>query len=365
MPRLIRMHSNEMEDVPQIKSGEICGIFGVECSSGDTFCSASDKEFAPTMMSMHVPEPVVSLAIHPKDGISKFSQFSKALSRFQREDPTFRVSQDAESKETIISGMGELQLQVYTERMKREYGCEVVAGNPKVNFRETINKKQSFEYLHKKQTGGSGQYAKIIGWIEPVTKEELEEHQQSTNQKTSINYIFENQIVDNALDPNYIVAVQKGLADAINQGPLTGHPVLGLKFVLTGGQMHPVDSSEMAFKTATKFGFRKAFLDADPSIMEPVMSVEVQGPAEYNQAMLSLLNQRKGIVENTVVNDGYCTHFAAVPLKDMFGFSSAIRSVTQAKGEYSMEFREHAAMSQFSMSQVLAEYEKDSTNKKK
>ena len=247
VPRLVRMHSEEMEDVSEAKAGEIVALFGVDCKSGDTFTSG-DVNLA--MTSMKVPEPVMSLAVSPKSR-AEAANFSKALSRFQREDPTFKVRLDEESGQTIISGMGELHLDIYIERMKREYKCEVDVGEPRVNYRECITQRATFDYLHKKQSGGSGQYGRVVGYVEP-----LEEGNQDV--------VFENGIIGNAISPGYILACDKGFKEAAQTGGLIGHPVEGIKIVLTDGASHAVDSSEMAFKLAALAAFRTVFEKAKP-----------------------------------------------------------------------------------------------------
>ena len=240
--RLVRMHSNEMEEIHEAQAGDIFAIFGIECSTGDTFTD----NLQITMESMHIPEPVMSLSIKPKktDTISKFM---KALKRFQREDPTFRISQNEETEEMIISGMGELHLQIYAERIRREYDVDVHVGNPNVNYRESISIKGDYNYLHKKQSGGAGQYAKIIGYMEP-TIDDFE------NAEDTGNY-FADETGGENIPKEYVPAIEKAFHEACRKGPLTGSPVIGCKFVLQNGQTHPVDSSSLAFSIATKYAF--------------------------------------------------------------------------------------------------------------
>ena len=256
VPRTVRMHSADMEDVNEVGAGEICAMFGVECNTGDTFC---DPGVNLAMTSMFVPNPVISLAVTPTENKNS-AKFSKALQRFKREDPTFQVHQDPESGETIISGMGELHLEIYLERMNREYECPVTTGKPRVAYKEAINKRSEFNYLHKKQTGGSGQFGKVIGYIEPIgDDEEIEE-----------NFVFENQMIGNNIPPEYITAIHKGFEEATNNGPLCGHQVQKVRVVLQDGAAHAVDSSEMAFKLASQYAFREAVSGANPSILEPL-----------------------------------------------------------------------------------------------
>ncbi|CAI2187636.1 14871_t:CDS:10, partial [Funneliformis geosporum] len=315
IPRLVRMHSNEMEDVNEVGAGEICAMFGVECSSGDTF---TDGTIAYTMTSMFVPDPVISLAIKPK--IKDAPNFSKALNKFQREDPTFRVTYDLESKETIISGMGELHLDIYIERMRREYNVDCVTGKPQVAFRETITSKSKFDYTHKKQTGGAGQYGKVVGYIEPMPIVEDEEEQLTS---------FENRVVGGHIPTQFIPAVEKGFYDALEKGGLIGHPVKDVRFVLLDGQHHAVDSSEYAFRLAAQYAFREAFLKANPVILEPIMNVSVTSPIEFQGTVIGNLNKRKGTILDTDVHEDYFVVTAEVSLNNMFGYSSDLRSATQ------------------------------------
>lgn len=325
LPRLVRMHSNEMEDVASVGPGEIVATFGVECASGDTFTDGSVKY---AMETMFVPDPVISYSIKPK-GTGQADKFGRALGRFQREDPTFRVHTDGETGETIISGMGELHLDIYVERLKREYDMEVVTGEPRVNYRETISNKGEFNYLHKKQSGGAGQYGRVVGYIEPMPEDSEE------------NFEFVNGILGNAITPDYISACRKGFEECMKKGALTGHPVQGVRVVLTDGQDHPVDSSDLAFRAAARGGFRQAFQNANGQVLEPIMDVEVMVPTEFQGTAIGLLNKRKGQLYNQEAGDMNVTLQCHVPLAAMFGFSTDLRSVTQGKGEFTMEYLRH------------------------
>ncbi|KAJ3804432.1 P-loop containing nucleoside triphosphate hydrolase protein [Lentinula aff. lateritia] len=326
VPRLVRMHSNEMEDVSSIGPGEICAMFGVECSSGDTF---TDGETSFSMTSMYVPEPVISLAIKSK-GIET-PNFSRALNRFQKEDPTFRVHIDHESKETIISGMGELHLEIYVERMRREYNVDCITGKPRVAFRETITSRADFNYTHKKQTGGAGQYAKVIGYIEPMQPDE------ETGKDTE----FVNDILGGAIPEGYFPGVEKGFFEALEKGTLSGNVISGCRLVLIDGGYHIVDSSELAFRIATIGAFREAYKLANPVILEPIMTVEVIAPVEFQSAVIGGLNTRRGTIIDSEVRDDEFTCIAEVALNDMFGYSNQLRGSTQGKGEFSMEYKTH------------------------
>ncbi|KAJ2923446.1 hypothetical protein H1R20_g13648, partial [Candolleomyces eurysporus] len=296
VPRLVRMHNDEMEDVDSIGPGEICAMFGVECSSGDTF---TDGTTSFSMTSMFVPDPVISLSIKPKG--QETPNFSRALNRFQKEDPTFKVHIDQESKETIISGMGELHLEIYVERMRREYNVDCTTGKPRVAFRETVTQRAEFNFTHKKQTGGAGQYAKVMGFIEPM----------------------------------------EGFYEALEKGTLSGNPITGVRFVLKDGAFHAVDSSELAFRLAAIGAFREAFKQAAAIMLEPVMTVEVVAPSEFQSQVIGGLNTRRGTIVDSEVRDDEFTAVAEVALNDMFGYSNQLRGSTQGKGEFSMEYKHH------------------------
>jgi elongation factor G len=340
VPRLVRMHSNEMNDIETTSAGDIVALFGVECSSGDTF---TDESINYTMTSMHVPDAVISLAVSPKDK-QNATQFSKALNRFTKEDPTFRVHRDEESAQTIISGMGELHLEIYIERMKREYACEVISGKPQVAYREAIGLHSEFSYTHRKQTGGSGQYGKVAGYIEPLPAEH------------PTGYEFEDDITGGAIPREFIAACDKGFREAMKKGPLIGFPIVGVKCLINDGASHPVDSSEIAFRTAALMGFREAYAQAKPTILEPIMRVEVQFPEEFQGAVMGQLNQRRGTIISSEKQEGFVQAMAEVPLNDMFGYSTDLRSATQGKGEFTMEFQKYAEVPKQAREVMIAEY---------
>ncbi|XP_048422802.1 elongation factor G-2, mitochondrial [Pyrus x bretschneideri] len=340
VPRLVRMHSNEMEDIQEAHAGQIVAVFGVDCASGDTFTDGSVKY---TMTSMSVPEPVMSLAVQP---VSKDSggQFSKALNRFQKEDPTFRVGLDPESGQTIISGMGELHLDIYVERIRREYKVDATVGKPRVNFRETVTQRAEFDYLHKKQSGGQGQYGRVCGYIEPLPAD------------SQTKFEFENIIVGQAIPSNFIPAIEKGFKEAANSGSLIGHPVEHVRIVLTDGASHAVDSSELAFKLAAIYAFRKCYTAARPVILEPVMLVELKVPIEFQGTVAGDLNKRKGIIIGNDQEGDDSVITAQVPLNNMFGYSTSLRSMTQGKGEFTMEYKEHSPVSNDVQAQLVKNY---------
>ena len=331
LSRIVRMHSDDMEDITEAGSGEVVAMFGVDCKSMDTFSDGS-MNFA--LSSMFVPEPVMSLSVKPKDNNLQ-NQFAKALSKFTKEDPTLRIRYDPETRETVISGMGELHLEVYVERMLREYNVECITGQPNVNYKETIGKKVEYDFLHKKQTGGAGQYARVIGYIEPLDEEERAEANASN--------LFENRCIGMNIPQEYYTSCEKGANDAFAEGALVGGQLEGVKVVLQDGASHAVDSSDMAFRICMAKAVRTAMKTAKPSILEPVMTVEVDVPAEFQGAVVGGLNRRMGMIQNSDMNDdgSGIKITAEVPLANMFGYSTELRSQTQGKGEFSMEYFKH------------------------
>jgi len=340
VPRLVRMHADEMVDIETAEAGDIVALFGVDCASGDTF---TDGKVNYTMTSMHVPDAVISLAVEPKDKTTA-TNFSKALNRFTKEDPTFRVHRDDESGQTIISGMGELHLEIYIERMKREYNCVVIPGRPQVKYRETIVQRGEYSYTHRKQTGGSGQYGKVAGYIEPLPMDH------------PTGYEFLDEIKGGAIPREFIPACDKGFQEAMRKGPLIGFPIVGVRCAVNDGNSHPVDSSEIAFRTAALMGFREAYSKAKPTILEPMMLVEVQFPEEFQGAVIGQLNQRRGAIMSTEKHETYVQAMAEVPLADMFGYSTDIRSATQGKGEFSMEFKRYAELPKQQREAMILEF---------
>ena len=326
--RLIRMHSDEMQDIDDTSAGDIVALFGVDCASGDTF---TDGNIDVAMSSMHIAEPVISLSIKPIDQKAA-DNMGKALGRFVREDPTFRSEVDQESNETVISGMGELHLEVYVERMKREYQCEVETGQPQVAYRETITRETEFSYTHKKQSGGSGQYGKVAGIVSPIGPDDEGDKE----------FQFINKIRSGSIPTEYIPAVEKGFRSSLAKGRLIGFPVIGMKILINDGQSHSVDSSEMAFQAAARGAFREFYGRARPQILEPIMKLSVEGPTEFQGSILKTIMQRRGQVIGSTEEDGFSTVDAEVPLSEMFGYATDLRSMTQGKAEFSMEFEKYA-----------------------
>ena len=321
--RLVRMHSDDMEDIQDAASGDIVALFGIDCASGDTFTS---EKIRYTMTSMHVPEPVIHLRIKAKDKKAQ-ANFAKALQRFTKEDPTFHARVDEESAETIISGMGELHLDVYVERMKREYGAEVETGAPQVAYREAISRKAEFNHTHRKQTGGSGQYGRVAGYVEPMEEGDFE---------------FVDEIHGGSIPKEFIGAVEKGFKSMMSKGRLIGFPVTGFRVVINDGASHAVDSSDNAFQAAARGAFRSVYSSARPQILEPIMKVSVEGPLEFQGAFVRTIMQRRGIITGTTEEEGFVRVDTEVPLAEMFGYSTDLRSSSQGKAEYTMEFSRYA-----------------------
>lgn len=349
VPRLVQMHADQMTDVEETQAGDIVAFFGVDCASGDTF---TDGKVKYTMTSMFVPAAVISLAIQPKDKTGQ-TNFSKALNKFTKEDPTFRVHRDEESGQTIISGMGELHLEIYCERIKREFNCEVVVGKPQVAFREAITKRADFTYLHRKQTGGSGQYAKVSGYIEPLPSDAVQ------------TFEFVDEIVGGSIPREFIPACDKGFQEAVKEGRLIGFPIVGVRAVINDGNHHPVDSSEQAFKTAALMGFREAYEQAGAVILEPIMKLESSAPEEFQGSVMGQINQRRGVIVNSGTNEGYCVIEAEVPLSEMFGYSTDLRSATQGKGEFTMEFHKYAPVPRNVQEEMVKKFQEQKAKDKK
>jgi elongation factor G len=294
-------------------------MFGLDCASGDTFVSSGINY---TMTSMYVPDPVISLAITPRDHKAEINM-SKALGRFTKEDPTFKAQVNSETGETIISGMGELHLEVYLERMRREYSAEVESGMPQVAYRETITRRAEFDYIHKKQTGGAGQYGRVAGYLEPLAEGDFE---------------FENKVVGGAIPTQFISACEKSFRKCMAKGPKLEYPVTGIRVVINDGASHAVDSSEMAFQAASRGAFLQGYQKAKAVIQEPIMKVVVESPTEFQGAAMGSLNQRRGIIVGTQDEGHQCVIESQVPLAEMFGYSTVLRSLTQGQAQFTMEF---------------------------
>ena len=336
--RLVRMHADTMEDIPGAVAGDIVALFGVECASGDTFAAAGLNL---ALSSIHVPDPVISLAVTPADNAAA-DRMAKALNRFTKEDPTFRSYVDPESSQTIIQGMGELHLDVYLERMKREYRAEVQTGKPQVAYREAISRRVEFDYTHKKQTGGAGQYARVIGHLEPLPKGGFE---------------FANEVKGGRIPREFIPSCEKGFRASLRKGQVIGFPIIGVKVVLTDGQAHAVDSSDIAFQTAAQGAFRQTYPKAKPQILEPIMRVSVEGPSEFAGVVFASISQRRGLIVSSVEDGTFARVDAEVPLSEMFGYSTVLRSLTQGKAEFTMEFLRYGKVPPHVAEALMAEHQ--------
>jgi len=338
--RLVRMHADQMEEIEESFAGDIIALFGIDCASGDTFCSGDINW---SMSSMHVPAPVISLAIKPVDNKAQVNM-SKALNRFTKEDPTFKSFVDQETNETIVSGMGELHLEVYIERMKREYKAEVEVGAPRVAYRETITNRAEFDYTHKKQTGGSGQFGRVAGYLEPFEEGEYE---------------FVDEIVGGAIPREFISSCDKGFQKSLEKGTLTGSPITNVRVVINDGNYHAVDSSDVAFQLASIGAFKAGYQKANPVIMEPIMKVAVEGPSEFQGSVMGSINQRRGVIVGTFEEGNYTVVEAEVPLAEMFGYSTTLRSLTQGKAEFTMEFANYKQVPKSVAEDLIKKYENE------
>ncbi len=345
--RIVRMNSNDRENIDSASAGDIIAMIGVDCASGDTFVQEDSNMEHISCEAMHVPIPVIELSIKAKDKDAQ-ARMSKGLQRFIKEDPTFHLFTDEESGETRIAGMGELHLEIYVERLKREYKAEVEVGAPQVNYRETIRGEAKFEYTHKKQTGGSGQFGKVAGYIKGLTDErKLTEDQV---------YRFNNEIKGGVIPNEFIPSCDRGFQDVMNKGPLGAFPVINVDAFLQDGAYHDVDSSDMAFRIAARMAMRQAIKDASPVLLEPIMKVEVETPQDYQGFVIGDLSSRRGVILGSESNDvGDAIINAHVPLSEMFGYATQLRSGTAGKAGYSMEFAKYEACPSHVQEKVMAE----------
>ena len=323
--RMVQMHSNSREEIKEVLAGDIAAAIGLkDVTTGETLC-ATDKIV--TLEKMDFPDPVISVAVEPKSQADQ-EKMSIALGKLAQEDPSFRVESDEESGQTIISGMGELHLDVLVDRMRREFSVEANIGKPQVAYRETIRKAVEVEGKHVKQSGGRGQYGHVVLRLEPVDPD--------------AEYEFVNEIVGGVVPREYIPAVDKGIQEQMQNGCLAGYPLLAIKVTLFDGSFHDVDSSEMAFKIAGSLALRKGALDADPALLEPIMAVEVVTPEEYMGDVMGDLNRRRGMVGGMEDSSSGKIVRAEVPLSEMFGYATDLRSATQGRATYTMEFLKYA-----------------------
>ncbi len=337
--RMVRMHSNDRENIDEAEAGDIVAMVGVDCASGDTFCGDGIHV---SCESIFVPNAVISLAVKGENN-EQHMKMSKALGRFTREDPTFHVATDEESGDTVISGMGELHLDIYIERMRLEYGIDIIVGAPQVNYREAITKTADFDYLHKKQTGGSGQFAGVSGSVEPLPLDNED------------GFEFVNKIFGGSIPSEHIPACEKGFKDVMEKGPIAAFPMVNIRVTLVEGKYHDVDSSDLAFQLASRYAMRQAVEKADPVLLEPVMKVEIESPGEFQGSVIGDLSSRRGVIygtemkgDDTVINSG-------VPLGEMFGYATTLRSMTEGKANYTMEFEKYSECPKFVQEKVIKE----------
>jgi len=323
--RIVQMHSNSREEITEVCAGDIAAAIGLkDTTTGDTLCSPDHKI---TLERMEFPEPVISVAIEPRTQADQ-EKMGIALSKLAKEDPSFRVSTDEESAQTIIAGMGELHLDIIVDRLRREFAVDANVGAPQVAYRESIRKTVEAEGKFVRQSGGRGQYGHVWLRLEP--------------QESGVGYAFENATVGGTVPKEYISSVDKGIQEQMKNGVIAGYPVEDVKVVLFDGSYHDVDSNEMAFKVAGSLGFRNGALEADPVLLEPVMKIEVVTPEEYMGDVMGDLNRRRGIVGGMESSAGGKIISAEVPLAEMFGYATDLRSATQGRATYSMEFAQYA-----------------------
>ncbi len=333
------MHADDREEMERATAGDIVAVLGVEAASGDTL--AAEPSYC-TLQSMHVPEPVIKMAVSPKarDGADRLG---KALARFAKEDPTFCVATNQETNETLIAGMGELHLEVYVERIRREYRVEVEVGAPKVSYREAPTKSAEFDYKHRKQTGGAGQYAHIVGRFEVLSDE------------TDGAFVFEECVRSGRVPKQYIPSVERGFREILDKGPLAGYPIVGLKAVLVDGSHHEVDSSDFAFQIAARNCLRQSFAKTQPVLLEPVMKIEIEAPGEFQGVVVGDLTGRRGMVLATDITPSVSRIEGEVPLAETFGYATALRSMTQGRGTFTMEFARYRQLPPALEREIIAE----------
>jgi len=341
--RIVKMHADKREEIDVAEAGDIVAIMGIDCASGDTYCS--EPNYC-TLENIFVAKPVIKMSINP---ISRDNsdRLGKALQRFRKEDPTFQVMTDEETGETVIAGMGELHLEIYVERIRREYKVEVEVGAPKVSYRESATKEAAFDFKHKKQTGGSGQYAHVVGSMRPMTDEE-----QATVEGE---LMFVDNIRGGRIPANYIPAIEKGFRNMLGKGPVAGYPVVGIRIDLNDGSYHDVDSSDMAFMVCAQGCFRETFPKMKPAILEPIMLMELELPEQFQGTVVGNISSRRGIVMSTDMVNGVTKIIAEVPLAETFGYSTDLRSMTQGQGTFTMELAKYRPVPGNIQADIIAE----------
>jgi elongation factor G len=345
--RIVKMHADKREEIDSAEAGDIVAIMGVDAASGDTY--AAQPKYC-SLENMFVPEPVIKMAISPLSRDSA-DRLSKALQRFSREDPTFRLATDEETGETVIAGMGELHLEIYVERIRREYKVEVEVGAPKVSYREAPTGTANYNFKHKKQTGGSGQFAHIVGRLEVLTEGTEEEPNDGI-------YEFVNKVIQGRIPKEYIPSVDKGFRDSIAKGPIAGYPIVGVRCVLEDGSYHEVDSSDMAFQICARNCFRETFMNAKPVLLEPIMKLEIEVPTQFQGTVAGELTSRRGMIVSTEMQGNTAVIEGEVPLAETFGYSTDLRSMTQGQGTFTMEFAKYARVPSSIQQEIIAEKKK-------
>ncbi|MFC1759442.1 elongation factor G [Planctomycetota bacterium] len=346
--RIVKMHSDKREEIDTAEAGDIVAIMGIDCASGDTYCA--DTKYC-SLENIFVADPVIKISVEPKSR-DNADKLGKALQRFRKEDPTFHVMTDDETNETVIAGMGELHLEVYVERIKREYGVEVETGAPKVSYRESATQAIEFDHKRRKQSGGSGQYGHIIGSISPMTDEDREE-------AAGKELLFVDKVTGGRIPKNFIPAIGKGFSEMLEKGPLAEYPVVGIKVVLEDGTYHDVDSSDMAFKLTARECFRENFGRMKPVLLEPLMLMEIECPEEFQGSVVGQVSSKRGMVVSTHTDNKVTTIIAHVPLAETFGYSTDLRSMTQGQGSFSMELHRYAPVPANIQTEIIAERKKD------
>ena len=347
--RILKMHADDREDVAEANAGDIVALVGIDCASGDTLCGAGANY---SLESIFVAEPVISLSVTPASSTDQ-DRMAKALNRFMKEDPTFRVSTDPETGETLIAGMGELHLDVYVERMKREYKAEITVGAPNVSYREAPTKEAAYNYRHKKQTGGSGQFGHVVGRLIPLPDDAED------------SYDFQDNVTQGRIPREYIPAVNKGFQAAMKEGPIAGYEIVGCQMCLDDGSYHAVDSSDMAFRAAALGAFREAFKASKPHLQEPIMAVEIETPTDYQGTLVGDLNSRRGIIHGTESKENYAVINAEVPLSNMFGYATVIRSLSKGMATFTMEMARYARVPNSISEDIITRRREQQAEKKK
>jgi elongation factor G len=346
--RIVKMHADKREEIDKAEAGDIVAIMGIDCASGDTYCSTANYC---TLESMFIAQPVIKMSINPlsRDNADKLG---KALQRFRKEDPTFQVATDEETGETVIAGMGELHLEIYVERIRREYGVDVEVGAPKVSYRESGTVPYAYDHKRKKQTGGSGQYGHIKGEMRPMTAEDREE-------AAGTELLFVDKVTGGKIPKNFIPAIEKGFRQMLDKGPLAGYPVVGLTVEVNDGSYHDVDSSDMSFMLTAQECFRENFQRMKPVLLEPIMLVEIECPESFQGPVVGQISSKRGMVVSTDTMNKITKIIAEVPLAETFGYSTDLRSQTQGQGTFTMELCKYSPVPGNIQTEIIADRKRE------